>query len=347
MSAELQPGRTTIESTPDLAIDVRDVTRVYNVKPTRPDEPDTVVALDGVSLEVPAGELFGLLGPNGAGKTTLIKILVTLLLPSSGEAFVRGINVATNPGRVRERISMVSGGEHSGYGLLTVREQLWMFSQFYGVPATAARERIEELLTILGMADVAGRRVSSLSTGMRQKMNLIRGLVSDPEVLFLDEPTVGLDVGAARDIREYIRTWMAEQPGRTVLLTTHYLHEADALCDRIAIIHRGKIQALGTPRALRNRASGESYFVITTDPAESENWLEALPGVRGADAEVDNGQARLRLQLEEDAALATVISSLAAQGRKVYSLEKVEPSLEDVFIEIVGNSSADSDDSST
>ncbi len=178
-------------STP--AIETRDLVRTYRLKRTsRQSEAVTIAALDGITLDVPRGELFGLLGPNGAGKTTLIKVLATLLLPTSGTARVAGIDVVTHAQQVRERISMVSGGEHSGYGLLTVREQLWMFSQFYGLPSRVALTRIDELLKIVGLYEERNRRVSALSTGMRQKMNMVRGLVPDPEVLFLDEPTVGL-----------------------------------------------------------------------------------------------------------------------------------------------------------
>src|SRR5437764_11751338 len=218
----------------DIAVETKALRRVYRSRSQQ------VVALDGIDLQVHRGERFGVLGPNGAGKTTLIKILVTLLLPSGGEAYVDGLNVVTEFRKLRHRIAMVSGGENSGYGLLKVREQLWLFSQLYGLPSKEARRRIDELLERLGLAEVAGRKVSSLSSGMRQKMNLIRGLVSDPKILFLDEPTVALDVGAARDVREEVRRWMAEDESRTVILTTHYMMEADELCHRIAIVNRGR-----------------------------------------------------------------------------------------------------------
>src|SRR5438094_7214801 len=168
----------------DIAVETKALRRVYR---SRRQE---VVALDGIDLQVRRGERFGVLGPNGAGKTTLIKILVTLLLPSSGEAYVDGLDVVSEYRKLRHRISMVSGGENSGYGLLKVREQLWLFSQLYGLPSDRARRRIDELLERLGLAEAAERKVSSLSSGMRQKMNLIRGLVPDPKILFLDEPTV-------------------------------------------------------------------------------------------------------------------------------------------------------------
>ncbi|MBC7320730.1 ABC transporter ATP-binding protein, partial [bacterium] len=180
--------------------------------------------LDRVNLEVQKGELFGLLGPNGAGKTTLIKILATLLSPTSGRAWVAGVDVVENPVEVRRHINMVTGGETSGYGLLTVEENLWMFSQFYGIPSREARHRIRELLSLVGMADRAKTKVYHLSSGMRQKMNIVRGFLTDPEILFLDEPTLGLDVQTARTIRDFIRQWLKEHPDRTILLTTHYMH---------------------------------------------------------------------------------------------------------------------------
>jgi ABC-2 type transport system ATP-binding protein len=319
------------------AIEVVDLVRTYRAPRVKgqPKAPD-VVALDHVSLGVPRGEFFGLLGPNGAGKTTLIQVLNTLLLPTGGTARVAGFDVATEPERVRERIAVVSGGETSGYGLLTVREQLWMFSQFHGLPSRVAYARIDALLEVLGLAEARDKRVSDLSTGMRQKMNLIRGLVPDPEVLFLDEPTVGLDVGAARDIRSYLEGWMAEREGRTILLTTHYLTEADQLCDRVAIIHKGRIVACDTPEALRHGAAAETYFLLTTESLDDAGWLEGLPGVRSAAATTRNGTTELRLELADDGAIADVVEALTHRQRRIFSFEKREPSLEDVFVKIVG-----------
>src|SRR5205085_2152567 len=196
-------------------------------------------ALNDVNLEVQPGELFGLLGSNGAGKTTLIKILTTLLAPSTGSAWVDGLDVTRQTQAVRERINMVCGGETSGYGILTVRENLWLFSQLYGVARKEASYRIDRLLAAVGLAEWADTRISHLSTGLRQKMNFCRGFVTNPRILFLDEPTLGLDVTAARTVRKFVRNWMDERPGRTMVLTTHYLAEAEELCDRVAIVHRG------------------------------------------------------------------------------------------------------------
>jgi ABC-2 type transport system ATP-binding protein len=201
-----------------LAIETKQLGRVY--KPRRNDRHDRKerIALSDVTLSVPRGELFGLLGPNGAGKTTLIKILTTLLAPSSGWAAVEGYDVHREPQHVRPCINMVSGGEASGYGLLTVRENLWMFAQFYGLSSSEANERIVELLAIVKMSDRLDTKSSQLSTGLRQKMNIARGFLTDPKVLFLDEPTLGLDVESSRDVRNYIRRWVADNRSRTVLL---------------------------------------------------------------------------------------------------------------------------------
>lgn len=203
-----------------LAVKTENLGRIYKIRNNRKEKQRELVALENVNLEIREGELFGLLGPNGAGKTTLIKILTTLLSPTSGRAWVAGLDVTQQPGEVRKRINMVSGGETSGYGLLTVRENLWMFAQFYGIPSAEANRRIKTLAEILGITDRLNTKSSDLSTGLRQKMNIIRGFLTDPEVLFLDEPTLGLDVGASRDVRSFIRRWMDENPHRTLLLTT-------------------------------------------------------------------------------------------------------------------------------
>src|SRR5688572_25532243 len=240
-----------------LAIETERLGRIYKPRKNNKDEAKERVALADVTLTVPRGELFGLLGPNGAGKTTLIKILTTLLAPSSGWACVEGFNVHREPQFVRPCINMVSGGESSGYGLLTVRENLWMFAQFYGMRSADSNRRIRELLDILKMSDRLHTKIHELSTGLRQKMNIARGFLTDPDVLFLDEPTLGLDVGASRDVRGFIRQWMADHPFRTLLLTTHYMVEADDLCDRVAIINDGRVLACDRPAALKRRLQSD------------------------------------------------------------------------------------------
>jgi len=321
-----------------LAIDVRGIRRVYNVKP------NPVIALDGVDLEVEPGEFFGLLGPNGAGKTTLIKILTTLLLPSAGTARIFGFDVERQTKQIRRIMNMVAGGEQSGYGILTVREQLWMFSQFYGLPSKEGWGRVDALVEAVGMQEQREQRVSTLSTGQRQKMNFARGLLNDPWIFFLDEPTLGLDVSAARSVRELVLAWKAAVPGRTVLLTTHYMAEADELCDRIAIVDHGRILALGSPAELKRRVQRESVFRLELDRLDGGTGaLRRLPGVLSAAtaaADQTAGEERqtvvVNLTLTDDAALGEVVGALGGIGSHIVALRKSEPSLEDVFVELVG-----------
>jgi ABC-2 type transport system ATP-binding protein len=322
---------------PASAIEARGLRRVYNVKPT------PVVALDHVDLDVAPGEFFGLLGPNGAGKTTLIKILTTLLLPSEGSARIFGFDVSKDEKRIRRIMNMVAGGEQSGYGILTVREQLWMFSQFYGLSRKDGWMRVDELIDAVGMGPEREQRVSTLSTGQRQKMNFARGLLNDPWILFLDEPTLGLDVAAARQVRELVVAWKEAVPGRTVLLTTHYMAEADELCERIAIVDHGRILAIGTPEELKRRVQRESIFRLELDRlVGGPPSLARLPGVVSAKAAaqgsgpVDRQTVAVNLVLQDDTALGGVVGALAGLGSSILALQKSEPSLEDVFVELVG-----------
>jgi ABC-2 type transport system ATP-binding protein len=312
--------------------------RIYKLRGAKGSEPRILTALSDVNLEVHPGELFGLLGPNGAGKTTLIKILTTLLAPTQGSARVAGLDVVADRERVRECINMVSGGETSGYGLLTVRENLWMFAQFYGIPSKVAYARIDKLLEIVGMADRARTKSSDLSTGLRQKMNIVRGFLTDPRVLFLDEPTLGLDVGAARDVRAFVRRWMGEDPSRTLLLTTHYMAEADELCDRVAIINKGRVLACDTPQNLKRNFQQDALFDIEVDVGDGldADPYRGLAGVKSFYVHSNGETTRLEVVLAEEAALAGVIAALTAHPARILHLQKRQPTLEDVFVQLVG-----------
>lgn len=331
-----------------FAIETKDLGRIYKIRGNKKEKQirKELVALENVNLTVERGELFGLLGPNGAGKTTLIKILTTLLAPTSGWARVAGYDVIQHPNLVRPRINMVSGGESSGYGLLTVRENLWMFSQFYGMPSKEANQRIVELLKMVGLEDRIHTKSSDLSTGLRQKMNIVRGFLTDPEVLFLDEPTLGLDVGAARDVRKLIRSWLEASQGegrRTLLLTTHYMVEAEELCDRVAIINKGRVLACDTPANLKRNLQRDAIFEIETSPLNglTSQILQEQPEVKKAALTDIEGGARLELILKEEAALASVINILTQKEVKVRRLTKREPTLEDVFMDLVGQKMED------
>lgn len=329
----------------EFAIRTENLTRTYRRKrrrgwfrKKRDESQKEFVALNQVNLEVRPGELFGLLGPNGAGKTTLIKILTTLLTPSVGKAWVDGLDVETQARELRPKINMVSGGESSGYGILTVRENIWLFARIYGVPNHLIRERTDRMLEVVGLTDKANSRVSHLSTGQRQKMNFCRGFITDPKILFLDEPTLGLDVTAARNIRQFIRQWMKEGPQRTLLLTTHYMAEADELCDRLAIVDRGKILACDTPANLKRRVQEHPLFALSLSPGSNGiPDIAALSGVQHATRTETPTTIEVQVSLNEEPAIGNVVQRIAGSGARILTLKKVEPTLEDVFVELVGH----------
>ncbi len=331
------------DASPAPAVDARGLARSFRASRGGGE----VHALAGVDVRIEGGEIFGLLGPNGAGKTTLIKILTTLLYPSAGTARVAGFDVIREPNEVRKRIGLVSGGESSGYGILTVRECLWMFSQFYGVPGRVAWPRIDALIATADLAGQAHTRINRLSTGQRQRMNFARGFVSDPEVLFLDEPTLGMDVNAARAMRAYILRWVRERPGRTVLLTTHYMLEAEELCDRIAIIDHGRLLACDSFAGLRRLVEGGQHVEREVRTPDGEAVaLSALDGVQAAwgAPHPERGTRALKFRLPPGRPLADVLRGLEARGVKLEAIATRETSLEDVFIALVGRGLEESDE---
>ncbi len=321
-----------------IAIKTEKLGRIYKIRNNRKENFKQLTALENVDLNIKKGELFGLLGPNGAGKTTLIKILTTLLSPSSGQANVAGFDVEKTPEEVRKRINMVSGGETSGYGLLTVRENLWMFAQFYGIDSSIANQRIKQLAEIVGISDRLNTKSSDLSTGLRQKMNIIRGFLTDPQILFLDEPTLGLDVSASRDVRNFIMSWMNDNEQRTLLLTTHYMVEADELCDRVAIINQGKVLACDTPSNLKKILQKEAIFNINVYAPSGLDVAQftKISGVKNCVLSQKQDETIMDIILEEDSILSEIINESSRQTIKILRLEKREPSLEDVFIKLVG-----------
>ena len=237
-----------------------------------------VEAVRGVSFEIAEGELFGLLGPNGAGKTTTIKMLITLLIPTSGQAKVLGRDVVEDAHWVRERIGYVFGGDRGLYERLSALDNLRYFAELYGVEPRSQRARIAELFELVGLTGREKERVEGYSRGMRQRLHIARGLLHDPPVLFLDEPTIGVDPVGARELRATIGGLKAA--GKTVLLTTHYMFEADALCDRIAVVAKGRIVAEGTPRDLKQRVA-EGVVVEIEVYGIEEQQVEALRAARG------------------------------------------------------------------
>lgn len=298
-----------------------------------------VEALRNVSFEVREGEVFGLLGPNGAGKTTTIKILSTLLLPDSGDAWVNGYHVVKEANKVRESIGVSLYSDRGFYWKLSGRENLMYFARLYHLERSYAKSRVDYLLKLLDLESDADRLVEEYSTGMKSKLNVARALLQDPPVLFLDEPTIGLDPAAARKVREVIMELRRE--GKTVLLTTHNMYEAELLCDKVAIISRGRIIAIGTPSELKSKVS--EHKVIEVELAGfDEGLLEMVKrgrGVIGAAARIRDpvsGLAELRIVYEGDFALKDVLGMLLSSQGRVISVKSLEPTLEDVFVAMTG-----------
>jgi ABC-2 type transport system ATP-binding protein len=301
------------------------------------------VALDKVNIKIRPRELFGLLGPNGSGKTTMIKCLSTILIPDEGTALVNGFDIRRETQKVRASLGMVVGGERTLYWKLTARDNLMYFSSLYKMQRNYAKKRIEELLEVFQLSDRADERLEDYSTGMRQKVAIARALLHDPPILLLDEPTLGLDPNFARQIRKQIRE-LSEKQGKTVLLTTHYMDEADQLCDRVAFINNGKIVAVDTPNRLKAMVKETERVEVTVyrPPADIEEHIRSLlpeaevvkliPG-----DEADGVPSRIKIiggTTEEHA--GKIIDFLRQKNIRIGSLDVGVPTLEDVFIKLTG-----------
>ena len=294
-------------------------------------------ALRGADLRIERGELFGLLGPNGAGKTTMVKIFTTLLLPTSGKAIVLGLDAVKDQWALRRRIGFVFGGDRGLYWRLSGLDNLRYFADLYRVPPDVATRRIKELLERLGLAGRERDRVELYSRGMKQRLHLARGLLNDPEVLFLDEPTIGLDPVGARELRLIVRE--LADAGKTIFLTTHYMFEADAVCDRIAVIKDGGIIAEGTPDSIKDlvKDQGVVEFEVVGMPSESIAGLKALPGVRSV-AVVEHDLAQLvTVQCSRPGDVMTQLSAVL-DGVPLQKVSSREPTLEDAYVQLIGES---------
>ena len=293
-----------------------------------------VEAVRGVSFEVERGELFGLLGPNGAGKTTTIKMLITLLLPTTGTARVLGHDVVAEPREVRRRVGYVFGGDKGLYERLSGLDNLRYFSELYGVPAREQRVRIGELLELVGLSGREGERVEGYSRGMRQRLHIARGLLHRPEALFLDEPSIGIDPVGARELRQTVANLTTQ--GVTVLLTTHYMFEADELCDRIAVIAGGRIVAQGTPAELKSHvAEGHVVEIEVFDAVDDRlDHVRAIDGVTSVSVE-DGGHSQLVVVRTDAAATVTPAVLARLDGLSLGRVATREPTLEDAYVELV------------
>ncbi|MGA4863178.1 ATP-binding cassette domain-containing protein [Streptomyces lavendulocolor] len=321
----------------DIAIEAVGLRRTYETRTgwLRPRRL-AIEAVRGVSFQVGRGELFGLLGPNGAGKTTTIKMLNTLLLPTAGRASVLGRDVARDPMGVRRRIGYVFGGDKGLYERLSALDNLRYFAELYGVGPREQRTRIPEMLEAVGLRGRENERVEGYSRGMRQKLHIARGLLHRPEVLFLDEPTIGVDPVAARELRAMVAGLAAD--GITVILTTHYMAEADELCDRIAVISDGVIEAEGTPAQLKDRVRKLDVMEIEvreTVGGDRLDALRALPGVERLSVETAGMADVLRVHVRpSDEVPGAVLAALA--GVRTGRIATREPTLEDAYVAIIG-----------
>ncbi|PWH16666.1 MAG: ABC transporter ATP-binding protein [Anaerolineae bacterium] len=323
---------------------VENLTKVYTVRQRKGlfrSQKVEVQALKDISLEVEEGEIFGLLGPNGAGKTTLIKIITTLLLPTSGRVFVNGFDVIKQENQVRASVGCMLMGERGLYWKLTGRENLEYFAALYHFPPKKRKERADEILNLIQLTDIADRTVETYSSGQKMKLAFGKALIQDAPLLVLDEPTNTLDVPSASELRAIVR--QLNQQGKTVIYTTHIMAEADALCNRLAIIDRGELLALGTPAELK--ASLNSRRVIHIEGVISAQAVEEvlrLPMVSNATRSARNGATLLTVVSYEGVEiLPALIRVLVEQGAHIQKVLPEEPTLEDVFIAKTGRTLAE------
>jgi len=337
------------------AIEADDLTKIYTIA-KRPSEKGgylaaiknifarettSIKAVDNLDLIIDEGEIFGLLGPNGAGKTTTVKMLCTVIEPTSGLAKVAGLDVVKQADKVREQIGAVLEGERALYWKLTGKENLEFCSTLYHVPPNVAKKRVQELLDFAGLKDWADEMVEKYSKGMKQRLTIMKALVHNPPILLLDEPTLGLDPVGAREVREKILEMKKE--GHTILLTTHYMQEADELCDRVGIIDKGKLIALGTPKELKDNLKKNDIIEVELSNF-SEDRFESLKRIEGS---VDwivytwmdhvVGKASVKLQTPDGRRVLPDVVRLSTElGMKVEYVRFSEPSLEDVFVGLTG-----------
>ncbi len=295
-----------------------------------------VIAVDHVSIEVKKGEIFGLLGPNGAGKTTLIRMLCMLTRPTEGSATVAGFDITKEEGKIREHIGLVSE-KMIMYAQLTARENLRLFGKLYHIPQPKLDNRVNELLKMIDMDKWADKQIGQFSTGMKQRINVIRALLNEPDILFLDEPTLGLDPQTCSEIRQFIRQINMTRE-TTLILTTHIMVEADNLCNRIAIIDHGKIAALDTSENLKKIVSGNEMKVIEIDIRNLTNELastiETLSCVKTSSRV---NETHIRVQAEGEDAFDEIVNAVHIAGGKINSINRLDPTLEDAYLQITGH----------
>lgn len=310
----------------DVAIDATNLTKKFG----------DFTAVDHISFQVKKGEIFGLLGPNGAGKSTAIRMLSTLSAPTEGTALVAGFDVRKEDGKVREHIGLVSE-KLIMYDELTASENLRLFGNLYDIPKDVLEKRMSKLLDFVRMKQWADHRIDTFSTGMKQRINVIRALVNQPEILFLDEPTLGLDPQSTAEIRELVRRINIEN-GTTIILTTHMMTEADMLCDRIGIIDRGKIVALDTPVGLKRSVSGSDTTLFEFEiPNLTPSLVSSVKSLGSVKSVVQDDPTHVKVSSTGDDSFDTLVDMLRKNGAQIRTVRNLEPTLEDVFLKITGH----------
>jgi len=316
-------------------IQVDQVKRTYEVKKgSWKKEKKFVEAVKGISFDVKDGEIFGLLGPNGAGKTTMIKMLTTMLIPTDGTIEVLGFNPVHQHKELRPHINFILGGERNLYWRLSAYDNLAYFADLYKIPRSTQKERIPQLLKLVELEEAADRRVETFSKGMKQRLQIARGLLNNPKILFLDEPSIGLDPVSARKLRDILRD--LNQQGTTIVLTTHYMYEADELCDRIAFINHGELIAIDTPQNLKQRTNHLSVIECKLSNSTKQEITRLLEGANIFDFEIHEEQnvMKVRIPAEEPQKVVSLLYNL--QYLEVQDLSITKPSLEDVYVTMVG-----------
>jgi ABC-2 type transport system ATP-binding protein len=319
------------------AVEVRNLRRVFRATiGTLRRRTKEVLAVEDISFDVQSGELFGLLGPNGAGKTTTVKMLTTLLIPTGGSARIMGYDVVREASAIRPLIGFIFGGERGLYWRLSAKDNLRYFADLYHVEPNVAKRRVSELLELVDLSGREDEKVEGYSRGMRQRLHVARALLHDPQVLFLDEPTMGLDPVGARGLRQVIKNLVAEQ--KTVFLTTHYMFEADELCERIAVINHGRIVALDTPEGLKRYVQDLSVIELEVFGISQET-VDKLRQVHDVDTvsveDRDQRQALLVHSSLGSSIVPRILHTLDGNGAKVGRVVVREPTLEDAYVRLV------------
>jgi len=303
----------------------------------------SLVAVDHINFNVKKGEIFGFLGPNGAGKTTTIRMLSTLTRPTEGTATVGGYDIVKDDNKVRKLIGLVSE-KIIMYDRLTAKENLWFFGKLYNIPKEILNKRIDELLELVQLSDWKDSQVGTFSSGMRQRMNVIRALLNMPEVLFLDEPTLGLDPQSSVEVREFVKKINRENK-TTIILTTHMMVEADMICDRIGIIDRGKIVALDTSTNLKKLVSGSDTTVLRLEIADlTTNMIASIQSLECVNSVSQDNSTHINVHANGNEAFDTIIDTIRAEKGKINLVENLQPTLEDVFLHITGREVRDKAD---